>query len=308
MEEENINEMTKPGQYLAYEREKQGLEIENISNELHLSVNIIRALEEDAYDQLPEMVYIRGYIRSYCRLLNKDATPVLEMLSANLPMEEDYLHADLSLSSPSDEYRQRLIMIVGSVAVITIFLILIMIWWQEKQPMQEPESAEPLVQNTDIDDSNISNITTIKQETVSPADTPDPPSQVLAPVEIDIKKAMPEDQMPNGLATEDMQIPDEVNQNITENEDFMDDMPQVVTLVVMSTDESWARIRDGSGKLIVHRILPTGYNKIFKAKMPLNFELGNASRVSIMIGGKDYDFSSYIRDSNTASFQVTELP
>jgi len=307
MEEENINEMTKPGQYLAYEREKQGLEIENVSNELRLSANIIRALEGDDYDQLPEMVYVRGYIRSYCRLLNKDATPVLDMLSANLP-QEDYLHADLSPSSPSDEYRQRLIIIVGSVAVITIFLILIMIWWQEKQPMQEPESAEPLVENTDIDDSNISNITTIKQETVSPADTPDPPSQVLAPVEINIKKAVPEDQMSNGLASEDMQIPDDVNQNITENENFMDDMPQVVTLVVMSTDESWARIRDGSGKLIVHRILPTGYNKIFKAKMPLNFELGNASRVSIMIGGKDYDFSSYIRNSNTASFQVTELP
>ena len=388
MKEEHIDEPTKSGQYLAYEREKKDFTVEDIARELHLSANVVRALEEDAYDKLPELVYVRGYIRSYCRILGIDPIPVLDMYTTNLPKEEDYILEDLSLSSPVNENQQRLIMIWGSIAVVAIFLILIIGWWQENRlatitankPMVSQDES---VEQSDIKDANISN-TAVEQEIISPeieietvpvdyvpsvteqerepsevegssvdfvppaAEQEREPSEVegspvdfvpsmtgqareasevedspvepvspliLNPIETEVKAADEEDATSDELPGAESATINDVDSDITADvepdnrpADEIVDMPQPVTLVVMSKGESWARVRDGKGEIIIHRILTADYNKIFMVNLPLKFELGNAYHVSIMVDGKDYDFSSYIKPSRTATFEVIELP
>ena len=381
MEEDHIEEATQPGQYLAYEREKKGFTIEDIAGKLHLSPQVIRALEEEAYDKLPELVYVRGYIRSYCRLLSIDPIPVLDMYTANLPREEVQLLEDLSPSSPVNENQQRLIMIWGSVAVVSILLILIMSWWQEDQPiaislnespvLQEDTATQSNANDIDINESPVLQEDTAIQSNANDIDINEPP--VLQedtaiqsnandidinepPVlqedtatqsnanDIDIPDTLPEQEAtqsipgietvpakpidlpllePIGIeikevdressAADEGNRPEQFNteadtESGNQQADEISNMSQLVTLVVMSSDESWARVRDGGGEIFIHRILPADYNKIFMVNLPLKFELGNASQVSIMIEGKDYDFSSQIRPSRAATFEVTELP
>ena len=402
MEEDHIEEATQPGQYLAYEREKKGFTIEDIAGKLHLSPQVIRALEEEAYDKLPELVYVRGYIRSYCRLLSIDPIPVLDMYTANLPREEVQLLEDLSPSSPVNENQQRLIMIWGSVAVVSILFILIMSWWQEDQPIAISLNEPPVLQEDTATQSNANDIDineppvlqedTAIQSNANDIDINEPPvlqedtaiqsnandidineSPVLQedtaiqsnandidinepPVlqedtaiqsnanGIDIPDTLPEQEAtqsipgietvpakpidlpllePTGIEIKEVDkesnAADEGNrpeQFDTEADtefgnqqaDEIGNISQPVTLVVMSSGESWARVRDGGGEIFIHRILPADYNKIFMVNLPLKFELGNASQVSIMIEGKDYDFSSQIRPSRAATFEVTELP
>ena len=93
-----------------------------------------------------------------------------------------------------------------------------------------------------------------------------------------------------------------------EQPNAIDDVLEPVTLVVMSNGESWARVTDGSGDIFIERILSAGYNKIFMVNLPLKFRFGNAHQVNIMIDGKDYDMSSYIKPNKVANFEVTELP
>ena len=338
-QEEHNDEATKPGQYLAYQREKQGVTVEDIASKLHLAVSIIHAIEEDDYDKLPELVYVRGYIRSYCRLLNMDPIPVLDMYTANLPKEEDYLLEDLSPNSPVNENRQRLIMIWGSIIVITILLVFMISWWQQNQlptspvhhstiihdnPIVQPDTSNPNISTTattttttqetilvDINDPNIST-TTITQEaiindpnistTTITQETPGIDDPNISTTTI------PEDKIPDETQPDGSQTPNDVNRDIGENSDNTTGLPQLVTLVIMTSEDSWARVRDGSGELIVHRILPANYNKIFMVNLPLNFKFGNAHKVNIMINGNNYDFSSYITPNSTATFEVTELP
>ena len=390
MEEDHIEEATQPGQYLAYEREKKGFTIEDIAGKLHLSPQVIRALEEEAYDKLPELVYVRGYIRSYCRLLSIDPISVLDMYTANLPREEVQLLEDLSPSSPVNENQQRLIMIWGSVAVVSILLILIMSWWQEDQPiaislnespvLQEDTATQSNANDIDINESPVLQEDTAIQSNANDIDINEPPVlqedtaiqsnandidipdtlpkqeatqsipgietvpakpidlPLLEPIGIEIKKvdressAADEGNRPEQFDTgEAVQRNDPVNESSpdvsvsqtlndsnfdtkadtesgNQQADEISNMSQLVTLVVMSSDESWARVRDGGGEIFIHRILPADYNKIFMVNLPLKFELGNASQVSIMIEGKDYDFSSQIRPNRAATFEVTELP
>jgi cytoskeleton protein RodZ len=67
-----------PGGILKYERNRLGQSVERISQYLHLSTDVVRALEDDRHDDLPEPTYVRGYIRSYARYLDLDVEPLIQ--------------------------------------------------------------------------------------------------------------------------------------------------------------------------------------------------------------------------------------
>ena len=66
------------GSLLATQRQKQNRTVEEIADELNLSVTQIRTIELDQSEGLPEPTYVRGYIRAYARLLGMDADTVLD--------------------------------------------------------------------------------------------------------------------------------------------------------------------------------------------------------------------------------------
>ena len=68
---------TLPGAMLAAAREAQGLSVEDISQRLKLSVAQIKSIEADDHSKLPTPVYVRGFIRSYARLLKLDSAQLL---------------------------------------------------------------------------------------------------------------------------------------------------------------------------------------------------------------------------------------
>ena len=84
----------KPGMQLARVREKKGYSQEYVAGKLHLRVRIIELLEVDDYDQMPEPVFIKGYLRAYAKLLSVPAEPLLEtfnsMYSSERKLEKAY--------------------------------------------------------------------------------------------------------------------------------------------------------------------------------------------------------------------------
>ena len=59
----------KPGERLKKERQKRKLDLDAAAAQLNLSVSVLRALEADDYKSLPSSTFIKGYIRSYARML-----------------------------------------------------------------------------------------------------------------------------------------------------------------------------------------------------------------------------------------------
>lgn len=58
-------------------REAQALSLERVAEELRLTPAMLSAMEQGRYDQLPEPIFVRGYLRSYARLLGADEQAVL---------------------------------------------------------------------------------------------------------------------------------------------------------------------------------------------------------------------------------------
>ena len=71
-----------PGARLKAERERQGFEEEELATKLHITRHYLRAIEEDAYDKLPGVVFARGYVRNYCLLLEMPTEPLMTMFEA----------------------------------------------------------------------------------------------------------------------------------------------------------------------------------------------------------------------------------
>ena len=76
--DETENSWQTPGIVLRKARRERNIDEAEVCKELGLSINALKALEGDDFDRLPAEIYVRGYIRSYCSLLEIAEQPVLE--------------------------------------------------------------------------------------------------------------------------------------------------------------------------------------------------------------------------------------
>jgi cytoskeleton protein RodZ len=70
------------GRRLAAARNELELDIRVVANELHLDVSTIEALEADDTAALPAAIFVKGYLRSYARLVNLPEDEIVGTYSA----------------------------------------------------------------------------------------------------------------------------------------------------------------------------------------------------------------------------------
>ena len=66
-----------PGEVLREARRARDLSMQYIANQLRLGIDIIEALENDDYKNLPVAAFVQGYIRNYAALLGLNADPLI---------------------------------------------------------------------------------------------------------------------------------------------------------------------------------------------------------------------------------------
>jgi len=76
--------MPSVGDQLRTAREEQGKSLEDIGGELKIRTNHVLALEEGDFDKFDAPVFVRGFVRSYCRVLKIDSAPVVVQLNHEL--------------------------------------------------------------------------------------------------------------------------------------------------------------------------------------------------------------------------------
>jgi len=71
------------GTDLREERERQGVHLSTIAERTKVSDRYLRALEEDAYNQLPGGIFNKGIVRGYCQQLGLDEEEWLGRFAAS---------------------------------------------------------------------------------------------------------------------------------------------------------------------------------------------------------------------------------
>lgn len=67
------------GSLLSSERELRGLSIDQVAQITRLRVSVIEALENEEWDKLPALVFVKGFVRSYAKALGFDDKGISEL-------------------------------------------------------------------------------------------------------------------------------------------------------------------------------------------------------------------------------------
>ncbi len=78
-----IETLAQIGEYLHRVREDQLLSLEQIATQTMIQARLLRAIETADFSQLPEPIYIRGFIKRYAEALNLDGSEV----ASSFPVE-----------------------------------------------------------------------------------------------------------------------------------------------------------------------------------------------------------------------------
>lgn len=129
MDEVHEDNYEKPGMQLARVREKKGYSQEYVAGKLHLRVRVIELLEEDNYQQMPEPVFIKGYLRAYAKLLGIPAEPLLATFNSLHTTERKPEKALWQSKRESNKGERAVRWLTGIIAIAA--LVAVGIWWQK---------------------------------------------------------------------------------------------------------------------------------------------------------------------------------
>jgi cytoskeleton protein RodZ len=133
------------GKTLKALREGKNITLNDIASKMRLDVRFISAIEEDNFDSLPDPIYVRGYIRSYSKLLGADADALVrtfEEQGGNFEPEiiPEIRHSSQTSSSDKPVKAFTYLIMLGLV-------VLLIAWWQSNFVINAPTiSPETITQ------------------------------------------------------------------------------------------------------------------------------------------------------------------
>lgn len=122
-----------PGQMLKRERERLGMNLDEVAVQLNLRPAVVTGLEADSYDQVPVAAYRRGYLRAYARLVGIDEAGVVEAYNAQHGRNDvERKLTPVHATKPPSRVGAWIFKLV-TLLVILGLIGLTLLWWQSRQ-------------------------------------------------------------------------------------------------------------------------------------------------------------------------------
>ncbi len=100
-----LEQLKKIGAYLRQLRQEQAKSTEEIATKTFIPSRLLKALEEGETEQLPEPIFIQGFIRRYAEALNLDGMTLAQSFPTSfLPIKSETLVEEVP--EPSFKFKQ----------------------------------------------------------------------------------------------------------------------------------------------------------------------------------------------------------
>lgn len=305
------------GAALEAARLAKGMTQQDVSNSLRYSVKQIDALEKNAFDLLPDAMITRGFIRSYARLLEIDADPLLASYRQLTASESDKAISIQSSMRPvqlTKESQPWLKYILASILV----LLFLLAWLFYVDYMPKPDSVEQASLPEKVEQA----ASTDAGEVQALPEIALPAAQRLAEEMADIPAPIAGDAAINAAApsgftepeakSTDVKQPDlkqvdvimqpdsktsaaapqtAASQPIVQSASTALAKPVGKTVMMTFTSKTWVSVTDKSGKVVFEKMAQGGAQESITALPPLNIVIGNASGTKLNVNGQDVDLA-----------------
>ncbi len=145
--------MNEIGALLVEAREKQDLEIEQVSRETNIARDYIIALETDNYEVFPAEPYIQGFLRNYTEYLGLDSEEMLTLYK-QIKIQESALPSEALLPKKDFHIPKTVFIVIASLAllagIITLIYFSVTKWIPDLKADNETEVVEKVVQKREL--------------------------------------------------------------------------------------------------------------------------------------------------------------
>ncbi len=282
-QDEDVATTPKPssGRMLREARERLGLSVADVTEQTKLSHRQVEALEADDFQRLPELPFVRGFVRSYAKILHLDAQPLLAALPQAKEASAKRMPASVEVPFPNAQLSQRQNRIwLGAAFLLAVGVAFAM--WYYTPPLGESE------------------VTQVETPVSLPAQMPAMPAPPVAEVEVVVPPAPTATQS----SAEEVQAPamaakPQIPTALPQTQAASSAVPPVVpsrpaVLRLTFDEESWAEIKDKDDQILSSQVNPSGTELRLNGQAPFSLVIGRAASVRLYYRGKQVDLTPHI--------------
>jgi cytoskeleton protein RodZ len=267
------------GAVLRNEREKKGLTLDQIGSITKLRVKVVEALENETWGDLPPPVFVRGFIRSYAKVLDLDGTELLHLHEQVAPLP---VVTGQPVEGQHRSYKGRFLLAVILVLVLgfVAYLLVEHLSPSEEQLIEKIQAVlesgkekRDAVLTADQAQGGGEKGPSPAQGTAALPAAIQPRDAAIAPREVERAQADAESEEAQALAT--------ASATETQAETVS---PETYELRGVVLDETWVRIEIDNGGPKEYIFQP-GARPQWKAREGFHLTVGNAAGIELELNG-----------------------
>ena len=301
--------VTGPGSQLRRARENNRLSVEAVAAQLHILPKVIVALEADDFAHLPSPVFVRGYLRSYARIVNLSADPLLEIFNRTTTGAETAQIAPPTMDEGNDDRQIRWGVYLGVLAVLVSSILwvnrdgLVRFWAGSGSTVDEVASTADTPPASALNHS------------ASESRPPELSVTEKSPMPAAPRPAAAADSAPGTLPQAALAKPTPAGSPAAARTNPPAESAATVaaqeigqgpdTLTVRLSADSWVAIRDASGQRLVYGTLAAGTVRSVRGQAPFALVLGNSTAAQVEFNGQTVEHSKYTVGA-VARFKLTK--
>ncbi|MCE2656801.1 MAG: DUF4115 domain-containing protein [Rubrivivax sp.] len=281
------------GRQLREARERQGLHIAVLAAAIKVSPRKLDALENDRYDELPDITFTRALTMTVCRALKIDVQPVLAALPAPKTGALDSAFDGLNMPFRGKDSRRgdflpgwvpRTPLLWG--AVVLLVLAGLVIYWPASPSMaplastaETVTAAVPTAVTGVVEDAAKGLVTNPLANPAQPAVLPPvAPGASAPPLPGSLAASAAAGQLVPDTAARPPALPPTV-------------MPSGQGATLSVSEPVWLEVIDGSGQVVFQRTVQPGEVMNFDQRPPLKMKVGNVAAARLLWKGEPVDLA-----------------
>lgn len=310
MNTENKTEEVKltAGQLLRQAREKVGLTQQTVADRLCLKLSTVREIETDSVSSDIAPTFLRGYMRSYAKLVGVPEKDILGFIDQQAPVKQIRMTTTQNYSlGKRHKKREGWLMKITWVIVIVMVALVGVWWWQGHQADQQElvsMASQDIGQNSTQENTNTvdSPLATLDNTSTSEGENLQVPASPLVDTQGSNVATSPTIETTTPAPIEVRTVPLPVSPLTTSTtsranstqESTSSQAPEIANqLVLMFDGECWLEIRNAQNKILFNGIKKAGDRLEFDGEQPYKLKIGAPSVTRLQFNGESIDLSRF---------------
>lgn len=274
------------GARLRNAREARGLSLEQVARALKIPSARLAEIEQDRYENIGAIVYVRGYLRSYARLVGLPEVVVTAALAQDRPAPPALVATRTISRSQHFSSRYGTLLVYGVLTAVFVVPLL----WAARQGALLPDSRPTL---TRLDTGSAELVPApLPAGGAQPAAAAPPSTELVGPPYAAAEPSAP----PTRPVMATMApMPSPVDATVR--------TPDTRSVELLLDQPSWIELIGSDGTRVEYALLPAGSVRRYEVGDGANLRIGNTRGATLSVDGVGVDLAPHTR-SNVARVSI----